>query len=53
MGYMRPNEHDRPDWHASLNGVLAQETDFKKPHSLIYTRRRRFLKQIGLIVFGR
>ena len=53
MGYMGPDEPDQPYWHASLDGVLAQETEFKKPHSLVYTRRRRFLKQIGLIVFGR
>ena len=53
MVYMGPDEPDRPDCHASFEGVLAQETEFKKPHSLVYTRRRRVLKQIGLIVFGR
>jgi hypothetical protein len=42
-----------PEWPASLAGVLAQETEFKKPHSLAHTRRKHILRQIGITVFGR
>jgi len=42
-----------PEWHTSLVGVLAQESEFKKPHSLAHTRRQHILRQIGITVFGR